>query len=1108
MKRFIFTTLLIISTGISAFAYGVTGTLSKVGSYNSQNLYILTGNSITIDIRDNLSSYYLVEFTVDGNYFQTAWTVTIHRTATTYWTKNFTFDPSTYFGNTELHSITFYDDAIGGQITIYLYKESQSNIVLCSKVAHTTYLNSSSTQEWEISSDNGISWTTISCTLPFYTESNPIAGTYLYRALNGDGTYSAIKQVTYQDAVPSTLIATPATNSKTVDEAITLSTSATDATYSYQWNQSGTAISGATSATYSIPVIKAAHAGSYTCTVSNGCNSITSAAATLTVNKAAQVITFPDIPIKTYGDATITLPASTDKGLTVFYQSTNTTVATVSGNTVTVVAPGTSNIIASQAGTADYLAATGITKTLTVNKIAQTITLSSTATKTYGDVAFTLPATTDKSKTITYTSSNTAVAIVSGNTVTIKGAGTTDITATQAGDTYYYAAPTATQTLTVNKANQTINFGTFSTKTYGDAATTLPLTTDRGLTISYASNNTAVASVIGNTLTINKVGIATISASQSGNSNYAVASSVSQDITIQKANQTIVWSNIPNKTYGDAAFSLPATTDKGLTISYQSADTNIATVSGNTVTIKAAGTVNITASQSGSENYNAASSVTLPLSVGKATQTITFADLPAYTYGSSPVTLSATSNSGIALTYDSSDPNIASVSGNTLTINNAGQCYITASIVGNANYLTGTPVQKLLTVNKASQIITFDAIMDRTYGDAPFSLSASANSNLPITYSSSSPSELFISGTTATILGAGTFTITAIQAGTSNYNSTTATRTFTVNKTALIVTADNKTRFYGDANPTFTITYSGFVNGDTKYELAAVPVASTIATPTSVVGSYDITLSTITDYNYNLTYRKGTLSINKATLSIAVQNTLKYYGDENPLYIIKTSGFKNSETFNILTTQPAITTIAKTMSNVGVYDIFCSGASATNYEIIYTNAQITIAKALLMISVKPDSIFKGAQIPNFTLIFNGFKGSDDSSFLDVLPTVSCSATSNSIAGIYNVILQGGSDKNYNYILTNGVLVIKDNTGIYNVNDYNTILYPNPVKNKFFVTSDVQINRIEVLSVNGQLIQLDSRKDIKQLDVSGLIRGSYIVKLYSDKAIVTSRFIKE
>jgi hypothetical protein len=1200
MKKLFITSFLIIHVCLNAigktniddfssFCYITTIGAINVGNYNNLNLYIIPKEN-----KGNINIYQIIASGTQwwNIYINNGFVKNIQTTSTNHiMPVSISEIQDCLIANSVPNLFKFNLKGYNWYFCFYILKETETISTACTGQPYLISVISSSPIHWEKSSNNGLNWSTINSSQSFYSETNPTTGTYLYRVLNGDETYSAIKQVTYQDAVPTSISISPSnSNTKTVDENIILSSSTTDTTYNYQWYKDETAISNATTSSYSIPTIKSADTGTYSCIVSNGCNSVTSAAANLTVNKAAQTITISDIPTKTYGDGAFTLPATTDKGLTIAYQSTNTAVATVSGNTVTIVAPGTANIIASQNGNADYLAATGVTKTLTVNKIAQNIILAATATKTFGDATFTLPATSDKNKTITYTSSNTAVATVNGNTVTIKGAGITDLSGTQAGDTYYYAAPTATQTLTVNKANQTITFSTFATKTYGDAAITLPTTSSAGLTISYSSNNTAVASVSGNTLTLNKAGTATITASQSGNTNYAAASSVSQDITIQKANQTIVWSNIPNKTYGDAAFTLPATTDKGLTIAYQSADTTIAKVSGNTVTIKGAGTVNITASQAGSDNYNAAISVTLPLSVSKAVQTITFADLPAYTYGANPVTLAASTNSGTTVTYDSSDPNVASVSGNTLTINNAGNCYITASVAGNSNYLTGTPVQKLLTVNKANQIVTLDAITDKTYGDVAFTLSASANTGLPVTFSSGTPAKLIVSGSTATIAGAGTYTITATQAGNSNYNSAKATRTLIVNKVLLIATADSKTRLYGDANPTLTVSYSGFVNGDSKAELAAMPVATTTATSASTVGTYDITLSTITDGNYTLTYRKGTLTVNKAALMVTANNASKVYGDANPTFTMSYAGFKNNETTTVLTTLPAVATVAKTMSNIGTYDLICSGGVTTNYDISYTNGQLTIAKATLKvfasdvsktygdtnptftmnisgykgsddvtiftktptpscsasefstagtynitysggtadnyqfdfattigkltinkaplnISVRNDTINIGDSIPNFKLDYNGFKGIDGFEKLEKLPTIICSANNTLTFGTYDIILSGGYDKNYSYNLTNGKLVVKDNTGLNIINTFNASLYPVPTNNRVFIQSDMSITRVEVYSIEGRLLLINTSDKIMSIDLSELMEGTYICKLHSSTGVMTKMIIK-
>ncbi len=107
---------------------------------------------------------------------------------------------SEYFTDDNIHSIR-----LGWSINqpVHLIKESESSKIACSKQSRILAIQSYNTLKWEKSNDNGISWSDIICNTGIYTETNPLAGTYLYRALNGDGTYSAIKQVTYVDAVPS-----------------------------------------------------------------------------------------------------------------------------------------------------------------------------------------------------------------------------------------------------------------------------------------------------------------------------------------------------------------------------------------------------------------------------------------------------------------------------------------------------------------------------------------------------------------------------------------------------------------------------------------------------------------------------------------------------------------------------------------------------------------------------------------------------------------------------------------------------------------------------------------------------------------------------------------
>ncbi|AOW09985.1 hypothetical protein EM308_10950 [Flavobacterium gilvum] len=163
-----------------------------------------------------------------------------------------------------------------------------------------------------------------------------------------------------------------------------------------------------------------------------------------------QTITFEALPAKTTNDAAFDLTATASSGLPVSYTSSNSEVATVSGSTVTIVGKGTSTITAKQDGDDIYGAAEAVEQTLTVNPVTQTITFDAIPTKAISDPAFDLTATTSSNLPVSYISSNTDVATISGSTVTIVGKGTAIIEAFQEGNSIYDVATVVEQILRVN----------------------------------------------------------------------------------------------------------------------------------------------------------------------------------------------------------------------------------------------------------------------------------------------------------------------------------------------------------------------------------------------------------------------------------------------------------------------------------------------------------------------------------------------------------------------------------------------------------------------------------------------------------------------------------
>jgi len=200
------------------------------------------------------------------------------------------------------------------------------------------------------------------------------------------------------------------------------------------------------------------------------------------------------------------------------------------------------------------------------------------------------------------------------------------------------------------------------------------------------------------------------------------------------------------------------------------------------------------------------------------------------------------------------------------------RCIVTGVCLPNA-----TSNAALLTVNKRPQTISFNtqtinSTVTVTYGDPVVDGSATASSGLPVTYNSSNNGVASINATgQITIHGVGTTLIAADQAGDNIYlGASPVIFTLVVTPKDLLITADDKTRPYGENNPPLTFSYSGFVYGENQ-SVITPPVISTTATLTSMPGQYPITFSGGAAANYNFVFVNGTFTITGAVVNIRQQ---------------------------------------------------------------------------------------------------------------------------------------------------------------------------------------------------------------------------------------------
>ncbi|MFM8347554.1 MAG: MBG domain-containing protein, partial [Bacteroidota bacterium] len=269
-----------------------------------------------------------------------------------------------------------------------------------------------------------------------------------------------------------------------------------------------------------------------------------------------------------------------------------------------------------------------------------------------------------------------------------------------------------------------------------------------------------------------------------------------------------------------------------------------------------------------------------------------------------------------------------------------------------------------------------------------------------------------MSGNILRVKNAGTAVITASQPGNASFLPASVSQTVTVSKTILSATADNKSKVYGDANPSLTITYSGFKNGETVAVIDAQPTSSTTATVTSNAGSYPITLAGGTDNNYILSLTSGTLTVNKAALTATADNKARLYGDANPALTITYTGFKNSETASVIDVPPVASTTATVTSNAGTYPITLTGGTDNNYHFTLNAGTLTVNKATLTATADNKVRLYGDANPALTITYSGFKNSETVSVIDAAPAIATTATVASNVGGYPITLSGGTDNNY------------------------------------------------------------------------------------------------
>ncbi len=467
----------------------------------------------------------------------------------------------------------------------------------------------------------------------------------------------------------------------------------------------------------------------------------------------------------------------------------NPAIATANGLTITLLSVGSTVIRYVQAATSDYNSVSDYSR-LTVNPGIPTVGEFKDQTVNLSQNFVTVTAPTSNSDgTWSYTSLNTEIATISGNTIALRDGGTVQIQATQAA-TRTWTSATKTMTLTINAPSPTI--GSFSDITLSiDSVAKVQLTMPKSNSTgawTLTSSDPSVVGLEGFTIVALKTGSSIITAKQAPAGGYR-STTASMKVTITAVNPTVAVANFKDiATELDPGavkvipFTAPTSNSPG-TWSFVSSDPAIATVSGLNLVANKPGTITLTATQAASGNYAASNPLAIKVRIlGK--QTITAPANITKLVGDPVVKIAyPTSLSSGTWSATSSAPTVVSINNGNLQFDGAGKAIITLSQPATDTYTAASTSFEVVVIGTPPTLGTFNPLTVAATQKLTNPVMPQSNSTGKWIFSSSDPSVVSIVDNIITGVKMGSAIISAYQEPAGKYGQSQTVQT-TISVTA------------------------------------------------------------------------------------------------------------------------------------------------------------------------------------------------------------------------------------------------------------------------------------------------------------------------------------
>ena len=255
-----------------------------------------------------------------------------------------------------------------------------------------------------------------------------------------------------------------------------------------------------------------------------------------------------------------------------------------------------------------------------------------------------------------------------------------------------------------------------------------------------------------------------------------------------------------------------------------------------------------------------------------------------------------------------------------------------------------------------------------------------------------------------------------------NFDTISGSATVAITPAQLTVTAESRNVTYKDEPPVYSSTFEGFVNGENTEVLGGTLSYECAYAAGSDVDEYEIIPSGLTaeNGNYEITYQPGKLTVSQAKPEFELRNLDQL----NRVYDAKNTApeaWTDSDGNVTVTIKKGSEILTEAPMNAGTYTVEVHTEAGKNYEAGSQTFSFEIKKALLSVKAVDQNVTVGDAIPEYTVLYEGFAGTDTADVLNGSLQFTCEYAPDSAAGDYAIQPSGLTSENYEIHFENGTL---------------------------------------------------------------------------------------